>query len=150
MDISIAVAIIIGALITGIAGNYLADLFKKRSERRSWFYHDIEFFAGKVDEVREKSVQYWSTKSEGTVVDNRKYENINGIIHGLTEFIYHIPRISRRERREIKMSLSDFRYSCTLGDSKKIHKGKDLSYHLRKIEYNGNYLVAKLRRLRFK
>ena len=130
---------------------FFQDKYKKASERRSFFYQDIELFAGKVDEVREMAVQYWTSDSEGDVIDNRNYAQITGMLHGLTEFIGNIPDISPEDRDELARNMMRFRRGCTSDQDKKDSISKaELPHVLRTIGQEGNSLVVKFRSLRFK
>ena len=130
---------------------FFQDKYKKASERRSFVYQDIELFAGKVDEVREMAVQYWTSDSEGDVIDNRNYAQITGMLHGLTEFIGNIPDISPEDRDELARNMMRFRRGCTSDQDKKDSISKaELPHVLRTIGQEGNSLVVKFRSLRFK
>ena len=147
---TVTIAVITSIVVT-LLTSFLQNKYKKASERRLFFYQDIEFFAGKVDEVREKAVQYWMSNSAGKLIDKRNYAQITGMLHGLTEFIDHIPDISPEDRDNLASDMMRFRQGCTSEQNKKksIAKAK-LPYVLRTIEKDGNYLVVKFRSLRFK
>ena len=147
---SVMISAITSVMVTFLA-SFFQDKYKKASERRSFFYQDIEFFAGRADDVREMAVQYWTLVSEGGVIDNRNYAQIIGMLHGLTEFIGHIPDISPEDRDELARNMVHFRRVCTGEQNKKNSISKaELPYLLRTIEQEGNYLVVKFRSLRFK
>ena len=147
---SVMVSAITSVMVTFLA-SFFQDKYKKASERRSFFYQDIEFFAGKVDDVRKMAVQYWTLGSEGDVIDNRNYAQITGMLHGLTEFIGNIRDISPEDRDELARNMMHFRRVCTSDQNKKDSISKaNLPHVLRTIEQEGNYLVVKFRSLRFK
>ncbi len=144
------IAAITSVMVTFLA-SFFQDKYKKASERRWFFYQDIEFFSGKVDDVREMAVQYWLSSSAGKSINDRTYAQITGMLHGLTEFIGNIPDISPEDRDELARNMMHFRRVCTsYQNKKKITSKLHLRYLLRTIEQEGNYLVVKFRSLRFK
>ena len=147
---SVMISAITSVMVTFLA-SFFQDKYKKASERRSFFYQDIEFFAGRVDDVREMAVKYRMPSRAGKLINNRNYAQITGMLHGLTEFIGHIPDISPEDREELARNMMHFRRVCTSNQNKKKPIAKaELLHVLRTIEQEGNYLMVKFRSLRFK
>lgn len=136
----------LGSSIGAFGAILLQNKFKINGEHRKYRNEEIDHLHKKIEEINEKSTEYWSTKFDSNSSDDREILEsiITATFNGCYVTLQELKFKNIREQDKIKSKLTTYRRLIESGDHGTTDKDKDLQ-KVRDILSMGEELVSIVR-----